>query len=384
MDQPTKPITGADLAALKISRETRTPRRRRRWGWLVLLLLVLAAGAAYALRATLLGLGPEVETGLVARVGGIAESAVLTSNGYVVARRQAGVTPKVSGRIKTLFKDLGDSVKKDEILAELDNADLLAALDEAKATQWVTNITSERNQKLAAAGVGSQADADIALARAKESAARVKNLEEQIENTKVRAPFDGTIVVKNGEVGETVSLFGAQTARKSGPIFVVADFHEFEVEADVNESNIAKIVESQPAEITLDAVPNRIYKGRLRQIVPTADRQKATIQTKVTLLDPDEHVYPEMSAKVSFVKSDQGTTQPERVVAPADAIVERDGARVAFVVESGRVRRVAVEASAPSGAYVTITRGLDGGESVVLRPPATLADGQRVRVASPK
>ncbi|MBI3845546.1 MAG: efflux RND transporter periplasmic adaptor subunit [Planctomycetes bacterium] len=351
---------------------------------MVVLLLLVVAGAGYLFRERLFGLGPVVETGLVTRVGGTADAAVLTANGYVVARRQAGVTPKVSGRIKVLHKDLGDHVTKDEVLAELDNADLLASLDEAKATLWVSDLTADRNRKLAEQKVGSQSDADIALARAKEAAARVKNLEEQIDNTKVRAPFDGTIVVKNGEVGETVSLFGAQTARKSGPIFVVADFHEFEVEADVNESNIAKIAEGQPAEVALDAVPNRLYKGRLRQIVPTADRQKATIQVKVSLLDPDEHVYPEMSAKVSFVKSDQVASEPSRVVAPADAVVESGAERAAFVVDAGHVRRVRVECGASVGGYVTITHGLDGGETVVRRPPADLADGQRVRLAESK
>ncbi len=381
MEGRTTPAQSADLSSLRIRRDAKPVSRRRGLGLLVLVLLLLAAGAVYALRERIFGLGPVVETGIVVRTGGIEQDALLTANGYVVARRQAGVTPKVNGRIRVMHKDLGDPVKKDEILAELDDEDLLASLEEAKTTQWVTNLTAQRAQKLAEQKVGSQADADISLARAQEAAARVKHLEELVGNTKVRAPFDGVVIVKNGEVGETVSLFGAQTSRKSGPIFVIADFHEFEVEADVNESNIAKIAAGQPCEIALDAVPDHRYKGRLRQIVPTADRQKATIQVKVSLLDPDARVYPEMSAKVTFVKSEQPAAEPVRVVAPADAIAERDGRRVAFVVEEGHVRRVAVETTPSSAGRVIVTSGLSGGETVVLRPAAGLSDGSRIRIA---
>ncbi|MGH9362089.1 MAG: efflux RND transporter periplasmic adaptor subunit, partial [Thermoanaerobaculia bacterium] len=305
---------------------------------------------------------------------------VLKATGYVVARRQAGVTPKVTGRIRVLHRDLGDRVKKDEVIAELDNLDLLAMLEEAKATLWVAELTAERDRKLTVEKVGAQHDYDLSLARAKEAAARVKNLEEQIENTRVRAPFDGTIIVKNGEVGETVSLYGGQTARKSGPIFVVADFGEFEVEADVNESNIGKIEPGQTAEIDLLAVPTRKYMGRLRQIVPSADRQKATIQAKVTLLDADASVFPEMSATVTFLRSAEAAADPVRVVAPAEALVERDGRRVAYVLEAERVRVVAVEAGPAEGGRVVVTSGLSGGETVVLAPPVGLADGARVRV----
>src|SRR6266540_2256731 len=294
----------ADRSSLRIHRDRRARRGGRRAVWVILLLVLLAAGGSvYYFRESLLGLGPLVETGTVARVGGAAESALLTANGYVVPRRQAGVTPKITGRIMKLNRDLGDRVKEGEVLAELENKDILATLEEARATSWVANLTAERDRKLVESNIGSQAEYDLSLARAKEAAARVKNLEEAVESTNVRAPFDGTIIGKNGEVGETVSLFGGQTSRKSGPIFVIAAFNEFEVEADVNESNIGKVEAGQPAEVELVAVPQKRYAGRLRQVVPTADRQKGTIQAKVEILDPDEKVFPEMTAKVIFLKS---------------------------------------------------------------------------------
>jgi len=348
-----------------------------------LLLLLGIAGAAYALRDRILGLGPLVETGTVVRSGGSEDRAVLVANGYVTARRQAGVTAKVTGRISKLYRDLGDRVSAGELLAELEIADLLAAKEEAQATVWLNELEAKRAKELAASKVGSQADYDLAAAREREAAARLKNIEEQIENTKVRAPFDGIIIVKNGEVGETVSLFGAQTSRKSGPIFVIADFREFEVECDVNEANIAKVRKEQPADIVLDAVPERSYDGRVRQIVPTADRQKATIVVKVSLLDPDRLVYPEMSARVTFLRPGEPEA-PSLVTAPAEGIVEREGRKVALVVRGDRVAEVSVETGPAAEGRVVIRSGLSGGESIVLSPPPDLADGSRIRLREPE
>ena len=380
MDPNRRPPT-PELSALRIHRKPQPNPRRRRAGIGWLLILVLLAGAAWAVwshRESLFGLGPLVQTAVVARMGGPQANALLTANGYVTARRQAGVTPKVTGRVKILLKDLGDRVRQGEVLAELEDADLLAAMEEVKAVLWVSKVTAERDLKLLEKGIGAPADYDISLAKSQEIAARVKNLEEQLENLKVRSPFDGMIIVKNVEVGETVSLFGAQTSRKSGPIFVVADFNEFEVEADVNEANIGKIRPDQAAEIALDAVPDRAYKGRLRQIVPTADRQKATIQVKVSLLDPDSKVVPEMSAKVTFLKS-EAAPEPIRVLAPAAGIVERDGRRVVLVIENDRVAEVPVETGPEEGGRVLILSGLSGGEEVILSPPSELKAGGRVR-----
>jgi HlyD family secretion protein len=368
----------SELSSLRIRRDARPRRRRRRGRWLLVLLL-LAAGVVYAKREKVFGLGPVVETTVVEKQGDVPGAPLLTASGYVTARRQAGVSPKVTGRIEVLHKDLGDRVAKDEVIAELEDADLQAALEESKATMWVAKVTAERDKKLLDERIGSQADYDISLAKYQEASARAKNIEEQIKNTKVRAPFDGVIIVKNGEVGETVSLFGAQTSRKSGPIFVVADFDEFEVEADVSESNIAKIEPGQPAEISLDAVPERKYQGKLRQVVPTADRQKATIGVKVSLLDPDDKVYPEMSARVTFLRT-AGAADPVKVTVPASAVVERGGRPVTFVVDAGRVREAPVETVPLPGGLLEVRSGLSGGETVVLSPPEGLAEGGPIRV----
>jgi HlyD family secretion protein len=368
-----------ELSSLRIRRDARPRRRRRRGRTILVLLLLVAAGVLYAKREKVFGLGPVVETTVVVKEGDAPGAPILTASGYVTARRQAGVSPKVTGRIDALHKDLGDRVAKGEVIAELEDADLQAALEEAKATMWVAKVTSERDKRLLEEKIGAQADYDLSLAKYQEAAARAKNIEEQIENTKVRAPFDGVIIVKNGEVGETVSLFGAQTSRKSGPIFVIADFNEFEVEADVSESNITKIEPGGPAEISLDAVPERKYQGKLRQVVPTADRQKATIGVKVSLLDPDDKVYPEMSARVTFLRMG-GSVEPIKVTVPASAVVERGGRPVAFVVDAGRVREAPVETVPLPGGLLEVRSGLSGGESVILAPPPGLADGSPIRV----
>ncbi len=372
-----------DLSALRIDRDSRPsgPRRGLLWLFLVLCLLSAAGGAAYHFRERLFDLGPIVETALVVRAGGTTGTVLLNANGYVAARHQAGVTPKVGGRIKAFHKDLGDRVVKGEVIAELDNYDVLAMLEEARATMWVADLTAEREKKLLDATIGTQADADLSLARAKEARARVKHLEEQVENTKVRAPFDGTIIIKNGEVGETVSLFGGQTARKSGPIVVVADFREFEVEADINEIHVGKVTVGQPCSVELTSVPSRFYRGRLRQIVPAADRQKATVQAKVTILDPDERVFPELTAKVNFLREESPVVEPIRIVAPNAAVVERGGRRVVFTVEGGRARMKPVEGIEDKPGQLVVSSGLEGGESIVLRPPPNLADGAKVRLS---
>jgi RND family efflux transporter MFP subunit len=368
----------AELSRLEIRRDARPHRTGKIVPWVLAILALTALAAGWALKDRFLARPETVEVGLVVRTGGNSEKAVLTANGYVTARRQAGVTAKVTGRIKTLHKDLGDRVKEGELLAELECADVLAAVAEVKATLWVQRLDEERQKKLGLEGIGVAAEYDLTVARARETTARLENLQEQLENTRVKAPFDGVITVKNVEVGETVSLFGAQTSRKSGPIFVIADFGEFEVEADVNEANIAKITQGQSAEVALDAVPSRRYKGRLRQIVPTADRQKATIQVKVTILDPDAKVYPEMSAKVTFVTG-EAVSDPARVVAPASGIIERGGRKVAFLLEGDRVSEVPVEAGPAAGGRVQVMSGLAGGESIVVSPPPGLVHGARVR-----
>jgi len=204
-----------------------------------------------------------------------------------------------------------------------------------------------------------------------------------LENTRVRAPFDGTVLRKDAEIGEIVAPSSAGGGLTRTAIVTMADLGTLDVEVDVNEAYIAQITNGQNARITLDAYPDTSFAGRVRQVVPTADRQKATVQVKVSILDHDPRILPEMGAKVLFVR-DAGHTAaaaPRRVMVPAAAVVQdASGARV-WVIDNGRVTAHKVDLGPTRDDVVEVRDGLSGGESVVLSPPAGLKDGARVRVS---
>ena len=211
----------------------------------------------------------------------------------------------------------------------------------------------------------------------------VEQAEVDLENTRVRAPFDGTVLRKDAEVGEIVAPSSAGGGLTRTAIVTMADLATLEVEVDVNEAYIAQIQNGQAARITLDAYPDTSFNGRVRQVVPTADRQKATVQVKVSILDRDPRILPEMGAKVVFVRGSDKlmAVAARRVEVPAAALVREGTAARVWVVEDGRARSRTVDPGPEHDGKVEIRSGLSGGESVVLRPPAGLKDGARVRAA---
>jgi RND family efflux transporter MFP subunit len=219
-----------------------------------------------------------------------------------------------------------------------------------------------------------QARADLAFAEA------------SLANTVIRAPFTGTVVKKMAEVGESVAPIppGVNISTSSGAIVALADLDTLEVEADVSESNVAKLSGDQPAEVSVEAFPDRQYRAVLRQVIPTADRTKATVQVKVTILDKDERLKPEMSAKVTFVEPAKAATTAEPaapvVMVPKEAVATRDGKTVVFEVQEGKVRARPVTTGAERQGQLVVREGLAGSEVSVVRPPQTLKDGDAVRV----
>jgi RND family efflux transporter MFP subunit len=207
--------------------------------------------------------------------------------------------------------------------------------------------------------------------------------EVNLENTHVRAPFDGTVLRKDAEVGEIVAPSSAGGGLSRTAIVTMADLATLEVEVDVNEAYIAQIRNGQSASITLDAYPDTSFAGRVRQVVPTADRQKATVLVKVSILDRDPRILPEMGAKVVFSREEAGAVAaaPRRVLVPRAAVVQNGETAKVWVVENGLLRGVTVEPGPERGEQVEIRRGLQGGESLVLDPPGGLSDGQKVRAA---
>ncbi len=373
----------ADLSALRIQREPETSRGTR--GWLLLgAVLVVAAGVgAYSLAGR--GLRPrkvEVVTAAVVTEG--QATTVLSATGYVEAERKADLSPKITSRITELNVTEGTRVKTGDVIARLDSTDLDAQLAEAKAN-WV-NAQAEliRQQSLFDQGLNTKSALDAAVANEAATHARVRYVEALLDYTIIRAPFAGVITAKRAFVGEAVSPFGSSPSGggSGGAIATIVEFSSLYVGADVNEANLSKLARNQPAEITLDAVPDKTYHGRLRQIVPAADRQKATVRVKVAFLDPDDRVLPDLSARVAFTaEPTQGKEARARVVIPKAALTTVDGRTGVFRIVDGKTAFTPVTAGGDVQGQVEVTQGLQGGERLVsLAGGLKLKDGEKVRV----
>ena len=386
-----------DLSSLRIPRDDTAPLpaggHRRSWLIAAAVVLVLAA-AAFALRSR----PPQVETATVAVTGGARPAGEgITANGYVVARTKASVAAKIAGQLEYLGVSEGSRLRRGEVLARIESGDQQAALAQARAALAQAQATLEqgrrdleRARRLAAEQVLSAADlenartrVDVLDAQLAQARAQVQLAGVNLENTRVRAPFDGTVLRKDAEVGEIVAPASAGGSLTRTSIVTMADLATLEVEVDVNEAYIAQIRSRQAARITLDAYPDTSFAGRVRQVVPTADREKATVLVKVSILDRDPRLLPEMGARVVFLRqADPGGATPRRVLVPEGAVVRAGGATSVWVVEGGRVAARPVTLGTGRGADLEVRDGLTGGERVVLRPPAGLKPGGRVRVAS--
>jgi RND family efflux transporter MFP subunit len=386
-----------DITSLRIDRGDAgsAPPRRVPWKYLIpLAALILLVCGFLALRGALVA-AVEVETTTATLTSPSQANSVLAANGYVVAQRKAAVASKGTGRLVYLGVEEGDRVRKGEIIARLDDQDMVAALAKAKADLEVaradsfeTRNTLERTRKLFASSLASRADLDAAEAqhlkvRANISSARasVGQAEVAMEYTRIRAPFDGTVLTKDADVGEVVAPF-ASSANSRGAVVSMADMGSLQVEADVSESNITRVSVGQPCEITLDAYPDARYRGTVHKIVPTADRAKATVMTKVAFSRLDERVLPDMSAKVAFLGgelSDSAASAPAKLTVPSTAIAERDGRQVVFTIREGTAMETPVRTGERLGTQTVVTEGLTPGETVVNRPPPTLSGGAKVK-----
>ena len=377
-----------DLSALRINRE---PERRRGGprGWLLLgAAAVVAAGiAAYFVAGR--GLRPkavEVVTASVVTEG--QATTVLTATGYVEAERKADLSPKITSRITELKVTEGSRVREGEILARLDSTDLDAQLAEARANWTNAQAELKRQQAIFDQGLSTRSALDAAVASEAATRARVRYVEALLDYTVIRAPFTGVITAKRAFVGEAVSPFGSSPSGggSGGAIVTIVEFSSLYVGADVNEANLSKLAKSQPAEITLDAVPDKTYHGRLRQIVPAADRQKGTVRVKVAFLDADDRVLPDLSARVNFTtEPTAGRTARSRILVPRSALTTREEKTGVFRISDGRAKFTPVTAGGDVQGQVEITQGLQGGEKLIsLTGGAVVRDGERVRVEGEK
>jgi len=392
-----------DLASLKIDR-SRPRRSPWRWPLLLLLPVVLVLAALYALRAKQAFSAPEVETVAASVTRDVEPSAgtpILTASGYVVARREAVVSSKIQGRLSDLRVEEGSEVKKGDVLARLESSDYDASVLRAKAAVQRAEADLQEQERqlrltaqLAKENVLSESERDAAQSRVRIAEAALAQAQAdlafalaQLQNTVIKAPFSGVVVKKMAEVGESVAPIppGVNISTSSGAIVALADLATLEVEADVAEANVAKIGNGQPAEVTVEAIPNRRYHAVLRQVIPTADRTKATVMVKVTILDKDEDLKPEMSAKVTFLEPEKeekaATVAAEPVVlVPRETVATRQGQQTVFLVREGRAVARPVVLGTERRGQVVVRQGLAGGEVLVVRPPDDLEDGSMVRV----
>ncbi len=386
----------ADLAPLKIQRDpvgARTGRRLPKWGIWVVSILVVAVALFSVLWGTV-GSPKEVDIAIAMLTSPSQANTVLTASGYVVAQVKAAVASKGTGRLEFLYVEEGDKVKKGEIIARLEDDDVLAALAQAEANLGVAQADSEdafrtldRTRQLFSGNLSSRAELDGAEARfsrvvatIRYAEAAVKSGEVAVENTRIRAPFDGTVLTKDADVGEVVAPF-ASSASSRGAVVTMADMSSLLVEADVSESNITRVTPGQPCDIVLDAYPDRRYPGIVHKIVPTADRAKATVLTKVSFKQRDERVLPEMSAKVQFLAEEARSTAASSVpvlTLPLSALTTRDGRTIVLLVRDGKVQETSVTAGPVLGERIAVLEGVAQGDQVVTNPDPSLVTGARI------
>ncbi|PWB77533.1 MAG: efflux RND transporter periplasmic adaptor subunit [Candidatus Methylomirabilota bacterium] len=395
-----------DLSKLSIDRtDARAPSARRRlWPW--------AAGLALLGAAVILGLSAgvggsvTVETAAVTTAYPSQAVTVLNATGYVVAQRKAAVASKATGRLEWLGVMEGSRVRRNEVIARLESRDVAAARDQAAASVQVATANLEQAQaelrdaernlirwrELAHDRLISELELDTAVTRADKARATVRSNEAAIavaranlkaadvsfDQTLIRAPFDGVVLTKNANVGDNITPFSSAMDTK-GAVVTIADMSTLEVEADVAESSLGRIAVGQPCEIQLDAVPDTRFAGVVNRIVPTVDRAKATVMVKIGFVDRDQRILPDMSAKVAFLEHAVAAADRKPVTAvPRQAVVDRDGAKVVFVVKEGRAVRTRIETGRALGDLIEVS-GVRAGEKIVLTPLDKVGDGTRVK-----
>jgi RND family efflux transporter MFP subunit len=409
----------ADLSRLRINRDAPPSPVRKALGRNLIIFgaaLVVLVAAAFTMKSRAVPTVQVVTAAAGAGSGAPAGGATsVTANGYVVARTKASVSAKTPGRLAFLGVSEGSYVKRGNVIARLDNADVEAAVAQAQANvasadASVIEATSDRDQLAREAGrlrdirrsnptlVSTQdleaatsretqanARLNAALARKRSAEAGLRMAQASNENTIIRAPFSGTVLRKDAEVGEVVapSVGGGLTR---GAVVTMADLSTLEVEVDVNEAYIGRIANGRPARITLDAYPDTTFRGIVRQVVPTADRQRATVQVKVTIDDHDPRILPEMGAKVDFLEPAPKVTgsAPVRTTirVPATAVRSEGGTSVVWVVRDGRLTKRVVTTGPVSGGFLEVRSGLNGGEQLLTGGVESPVEGMKVKPSS--
>ena len=381
--------------------------------WLVVLVLAVLAvggGAAWWKGRTA---GVEVRTVAVRAIADTTpgvERTVLNASGYVTARREATVSAKVTGKVTEVNIEEGMKVKEGQVLARLDDSNIKTGLDVAQAQLDSTRLTLEetraqlkqadqafqRTTELTKQKIASQADLETAESGAMMLRARVRRQEadiaagekqvvqwkQQIEDMVIRAPFDGVVTTKDAQPGEMISPVSAGGGFTRTGICTIVDMNSLEIELDVNESYINRVEPAQPAEAALDAYPDWKIPCKVIAIIPTADRQKATVKVRVGFVKLDPRILPDMAVKVAFQEAaatQTAATSVHKVLVPKGCLQSREGEDVVFTVENGKAEKRTVKVSETQGDDAVLTGGVVAGEKVIAEVPPELKDGDAVK-----
>jgi HlyD family secretion protein len=386
-----------DLSALRIDRNEREKydgggRRLKTILWIAIPLILIIVFAIYFSR---LSASTEVRVATASLLTRAQSQSVLSATGYVVAERKASVASKATGRLEWLGVEEGDTVKKGQIIGRIENDDIIAALDlakagleQARAESTQAALDYARQKELGEKGFISEAVLEAsragflgAVAAVKSGLANVKAAEVALENTYIRAPFNGTVLTKHADVGEVVAPF-ASSANSKASLVDLADMRSLEVEADVSEANIQRVSVNQPCEIILDAYPDMHYRGFVKKIVPTADRSRATVLTKVSFSEIDSRVLPEMSARINFfeAQSPNNDSADSTLAIPNSALVMKGDRYFVFIISNDRAQQTAITIGRKFGTITEITGGLRAGTKVIVSPPSDFRDGEKVKI----
>ena len=408
-------MPAADLSSLKIDDSHRSGGSGGKIGRIFaasLGILVLIAGAVFALRSR----QPVVEVAAAREVNTRQAETLLNASGYVTPRRRATVAAKITGRVTSVLFDEGMSVREGQLLARLDDSDAKRALDatvaDRKSSQAAiadlqvqlkyAQISLHRTQQLHDAQVQSEDALDIAgtnvdslkakIALAKDqvdaSATRIEQAQQNVDNCVIRAPFSGIIVSKDAQVGEMVSPLSAGGGFTRTGIATIVDMNSNEIEVDVNEAYIARVQPGQQVTATLDAYPDWQIPSHVRTIIPTADRQKATVKVRISFDKLDPRILPDMGVKVAFLSAEPVKTKDKnadqapaaKALIPKGAVHGQGDNAYVFAVHDGKLERRAVSLGRAISGDVEVIAGVNAGDQLVVGGPDNLRDNEQVEI----
>lgn len=399
-----------DLGSLRIDDRHRSGSN---WGKRLAIFfgLLVILGGLSAVAFTFLNQKPTVDVQVVQKslnTGG--REALLNASGYVTPRRRATIAAKITGRVTGVFFDEGTHVTENQLLATLDDSDVRKALDAAKADYEASKaaiadlqvqlrnaqIQLRRAEQLQTAGVQTQEQLDnartaadslearIALAKSQVTSAdtRIQEAQQAVDNCTIRAPYAGIVVSKDAQVGEMVSPVSAGGGFTRTGIATIVDMNSNEIEVDVSESYIARVQAGQPVTAVLDAYPDWQIPSRVRTIIPSADRQKATVKVRISFLKLDPRILPDMSIKVTFLGAEQKKTPGAEaaILIPQSAVHDDSGRKIVFLVKNDKTERRAVTLGSARGSDTEVIAGVSVGDTLVVKGPEDLRDGQPVQI----